>query len=254
MSNHKNEKILTIKNFSIKYEPPHYTSRTLRDKFIEVIKNPLEALFNSKDALVVLDKISFDVFKGDIIGLLGTNGVGKTSLCRYLSGIIQSNEISGGGDIRAIFDTNISFYTNLTGHENTVLLTELLYSNYSKEEKKEIVREALEFSELGEFIHTPIDRYSRGMKARLYLSLVTAKKADLIILDETFGGTDMFFAEKIAVRVKELIKLSGAAIIVSHNLDDVKEYCNRVIVLSNKKLKFDGDLDSGIQIYQNLRS
>jgi ABC-type polysaccharide/polyol phosphate transport system ATPase subunit len=244
------DKILTINNFSISYESPHYYSRTLRDKFVELIKNPLDLLFNSKDRFFVLDQISFDVFKGDIIGLLGTNGVGKTSLCRYLSGIIKSNEIKGAEDTRAIFDTNISFYPNLTGHENTVILAELLYSKYGREEKKAIIKEALDFSDLKEFIHMPINRYSRGMKARLYLSLVTAREAELIILDEIFGGTDMFFAERLSSRIKQLIEKSGSAIIVSHNLEDIKLYCNRTIVLSNKKILFDGALEKGLEIYK----
>jgi ABC-type polysaccharide/polyol phosphate transport system ATPase subunit len=250
----KEEVILSINDFSIKYEHPRYNTYTLRDKFIEIVKTPVDFFFNSKDMQLVLDKISFDVCKGDIVGLMGVNGVGKTSLCRYLAGIIKSKEIQGIGHIRAIFETNISFYTNLSGYENAVILVEMLYSEYNAQEKKKIIQEALEFSELNDFIHVPINRYSKGMKARLYLSLVTARVADLIILDEIFGGTDIFFAEKLFERMKALISKSGAAVIVSHDINDISAFCNRVIILDNKKIHFDGEMEKGIEVYKNIKA
>lgn len=253
MSNEFTKNILRVNDFSIKFEPPHENHSSLRDKFIELIKNPVNVIFNSRDTLLVLDKISFEINKGDIVGLIGINGVGKTSLCRYLSGIIKSDEVQCSGDVRAIFDTNISFYPNLSGYENTIILTELLYSQFSKNEKKKIVEEAISFSELNEFVHMPINRYSRGMKARLYLSLVTARSADLIILDEIFGATDMFFDEKLSNRIRHLISESGAAIVVSHNFEDIKAYCNKVMVLSQKKILFNGSVDEGIQHYQKIK-
>jgi ABC-type polysaccharide/polyol phosphate transport system ATPase subunit len=91
------------------------------------------------------------------------------------------------------------------------------------------------------------------MKAKLYLAIVTAMPADLIILDEIFGATDIFFAEKLSIRIKNMIKNSGAAIIVSHNMDDIKNFCNKLIVLSNKKIIFNGEVNLGINIYEKLK-
>ena len=91
------------------------------------------------------------------------------------------------------------------------------------------------------------------MKARLYLSLVTARSADLIILDEIFGATDMFFDEKLSNRIRQLISESGAAIIVSHNLEDILAYCNKVMVLSQKKILFNGSVSEGIQHYHKIK-
>lgn len=243
--------ILSAKDFSITYEPTHHTSSTIRDIFVSIIKNPFGFLFKSNDRFLVLDRISFDINQGDFVGLIGINGSGKTSLCRYLSGIIKCKEITSYGDIRAIFDTNIAFYPNLTGKENAIMLVELLYAKYTAIERKEIVAESLLFSELNEFIDVPVYSYSKGMRARLYLSLISAREADLIILDETFGGTDTFFAEKISQRINNLIAKSGAAIIVSHNIDDLKKYCNRAIVLKDKKIFHDGPLEAGIEKYLN---
>ncbi len=251
MSNQNKNFELKVENFSITYEPNHIGNSSLRDKFIQLVRKPFGMFFEPKENLLVLDRISFEVKEGDIVGLIGVNGVGKTSLCRYLSGIIKTREIQFTGEARAIFDTNIALYPNLSGYENTLILAELFYDNCDANEKKKIIEEAIEFSELKEFIHMPINQYSRGMKARLYLSLATARPVDLIILDEIFGATDQFFDKKIALRINKLIKESGAAIIVSHNLEDIKLYCNKLIVLSNKKIRFNGSVDQGIVFYQN---
>jgi ABC-type polysaccharide/polyol phosphate transport system ATPase subunit len=241
--------VLQVKNFSLSYEPLYYRSRTVRDSFVDFFSNPMKFLNSSKDRLSVLNNISFDVRQGDVIGLLGANGVGKTSLCRYLSGIIKSEAIVFKGEARAVFDSNMGLFPDLTGRENATLLTELLYSSFSKKERQEILEDSIRFSELNEFVDTPFKNYSKGMKSRLHLALVTAKQTDLVILDEIFGGTDHFFTEKLSIRISDLVKKSGAAILVSHSVEDIKRYCNRVIVLSDKKISFDGDVEKGLQYY-----
>jgi ABC-type polysaccharide/polyol phosphate transport system ATPase subunit len=244
-----NQVVLQVKNFSLSYEPMFYRSRTVRDSFIELVSSPFKFWSKPQDRLSVLSNISFDVHQGDIIGLLGTNGVGKTSLCRYLSGIIKSDEIIFKGEARAVFDSNMGLYPDLTGRENATLLVELTYSYLTKEEREIILEESIAFSELHEFVDTPFKNYSKGMKSRLYLALVTARESDLVVLDEIFGGTDHFFTEKLAVRISGLVKKSGAAVLVSHSVEDIKRYCNRVIILSNKKVSYDGTVNEGIKQY-----
>lgn len=244
--------ILSVKNLSISYEPTYYRSRTLRDVFVNAITHPGEFIFKSKDRLTVLHNISFDVKAGEIVGIIGVNGAGKTSLCRYLAGIHPSKDVKTTGDVRAVFDTNIGVFPDLTGRENARLLVELLYPALIKEEKIKLMEEAIVFSDIKEFIDTPFKNYSRGMKARLYLALVTARPCDLLVLDEVFGGTDIFFTEKISMRVKQLISRSGAAIMVSHSAEEIQSYCNRVIILSENKIIFDGEVEEGIKRYLEL--
>lgn len=247
--------ILEVKKLSLAYSQRQYKSREIRDVFVRFFTAPLGLLRNNLDAHLVLDSISFNVNKGEVVGILGVNGVGKTSICRYLAGIINSDEVHlKAKNICSIFDTNISLYPDLTGRENATVLAELLYENCSKKDRESILEEAFVFSELNEFLDSSISTYSRGMKARLYLSLVTAKNADLVILDEIFGGTDVFFTEKFKYRIKNFINSSGAVIMVSHNVDEIKEYCNRIIVLSDKKIIFDGNLNEGIKKYLSLKS
>lgn len=243
--------VLKLKNFTISYEPTYYRSRTIRDFFVETIQNPIKYFSSKKDRLVVLRDINLEIVKGDILAILGANGVGKTSLCRYLSGIIQTKDVEIYGETRAIFENNTILYPDLTGRENAIVLTELLYENLDFLERKEIVEEAITFSELKEFIDVPFKNYSRGMKARLYLSLLTSKPVDLLVLDEAFGGTDHFFAEKLHGRIKDLMKKCGAVILVSHNFDEVLKYCNRAIVLKNKEIAFDGRPDLAIEFYNS---
>ena len=246
--------ILKLKDFTVSYEPTYHRSRTIRDFFIEVVKNPFNYFFSHADRMVVLRKINLEINKGDVIGILGTNGVGKTSLCRYLSGIIEHHDVQIYGESRALFDGNVAIYPDLTGRENAVVLVELLYSELTVSEKKELIEEAVNFSELHEHIDTPVKNYSRGMKARLFLSLLTFRGTDLLVIDEAFGGTDQFFTEKLSLRIQELISKCGAVVIVSHSTEEIKKYCNRIIVLHDKQIAFNGSTNEGVEFYNSLGS
>lgn len=244
--------IIHLDHFTLSYEPTFYRSRTLRDLFVDIIHAPFNYFFKKPERLEVLKGINLEIKKGDVVGILGANGVGKTSLCRYLAGIITDKNVSINGEVRAIFENNAGLYPDLTGRENASLLIELLYVNSSDEEKNRILEEAITFSELTELIDTTFKNFSRGMKARLYLALMTALPADLLIIDEAFDGMDQFFLEKLEVRMKNLIDSCGAVVIVSHKQDEIRKLCNRVIVLNDKKIAFDGDVNEAFVFYNSL--
>lgn len=244
------DKILEITNLSISYKTSLFHGRGLRDAFIEMLSSPLKFLMRRPHELKLLNNISLTVKKGERLGLVGVNGCGKTSLCRAIAGMHgKQSAIKVKGNVRAIFDTSVVVQPELSGMENAHVLVSLMYPELSSEKRKDIVTEALEFSELGEFQYSAFKYYSKGMKARLFLSIVSARPCDLLILDEVFNGADTFFNEKITKRVKDMIEKSNAVIFVSHSTDTVRDICNRVVVIQDNQVAFDGGTDEGIDFY-----
>lgn len=247
------ETILEIKDLDISYNLARFKSNSLRDFFIEMTTSPLKFFFNRPKKLLILQGMSLTVKKGDILGLIGINGAGKTSLCRTISGMYGNrSEIKVNGTIRSIFDTASVIHPELSGLENAWIITNIIYSHLTKKERSDIVHESLDFSELDDFIHTPFKFYSKGMKVRLFLSIVSARPCDLLILDEVFNGADAFFNEKVSKRIKDVILKSGAVIFISHSEDLVKEICNRGVLIGNKKILFDGNINLAYDKYQEI--
>lgn len=230
--------------------------RTLRDIFVNVTKNPVEFLLKKTDRLHVLKNINLKIYKGDRIGILGFNGAGKTSLCRCFAKVYApaKGRVLVQGRTRAIFDTSVGVYPELTGRENAQILAKFMYPEVTDAERDRLVSDAIEFSELGPFADAPYKTYSNGMQARLCLSIVSCKSPDLLILDEVFDGADKFFREKIAGRIVQLIANAGAVLFVSHAPEQIQQVCNRVIVIHNRVIAFDGDVKSGVEFYNSLRS
>ena len=244
--------ILDVKNFSISYSVPFYKNNSFRDVFVSAVSSPIDFFFQTNDRVLLLDNINLKVMKGDRIGILGNNGSGKTSFCRYVSGIHKTSEknIKVNGVVKGIFDTEVAILPELSGKENLELLTHFFYPEVSKAERKTIVEETATFCDLGKYIDVPFKLYSKGMKARIFLSLISSKAVDLLILDEVFNGADHFFNGKITQRIKETIHKSGAVIFVSHSNELIVEVCNRVLVFNNKKIVFDGDPIEGVAFYK----
>ena len=229
-----------------------YRPRTWREVFTRMTSNPIDFLGSSPDRLHVVRNVSFEIKKGERVGILGVNGAGKTSLCRCIAGMYHptTGTIETAGNVRAIFEPGIGVVPELTGRENGDLLAHLLFPGDPARES--IVKEALDFSELGEFLDISYKYYSKGMQARLSLSLVSAKPCDVLILDEVFDGADLFFKEKLSKRVLKMIKESGAVLFISHSPDQIREVCNRVLVMHHGRIEFDGPVAEGVDRYRNL--
>lgn len=222
---------------------------TWREAFVRLVNRERVGV---KERLHVCKNISFDIYPGERVALVGVNGVGKTSLCRAIAGFYapSSGQIERHGKIRALFDATTFVQAELTGRENAWLLASLLYPN---EDVSPLVEEALEFSELGKFLDVPIRTYSKGMLARLGLSLSALKGSDLLILDEVFDGADQFFREKISARMQQVVRQSGAVIFISHSEEQIRRVCNRLLLLCDGAIVFDGSVEQGLQLFQGLR-
>lgn len=250
-----NEVILKVENLSLTYNIDQFKLSSVRDFFIQIIQSPVRFLFKRPIKLQVLNDISFEIKTGEIVGLIGVNGAGKTSLCRLITGMYgDKKEIQLKGILRAIFDTGTVIHSELSGEENAWIMTNIIYNHLPKDQRSQIVDEALHFAGLDEFIHAPFKTYSKGMKTRLFLSIISAKPCDLLILDEVFNGADAFFNEKITKRILKVIKESGSVIFISHEEELVKQICNRVILLGEKKILFDGEPDLAFETYKKKYS
>lgn len=244
--------LIRVSRVNLMFNANIYRSQTWRDAFTSFASEPKAFLLRSRDRIHVVKDVSFDIRRDDRIGIIGVNGAGKTSICRCIAGMYKPNTgtIETFGKVRAIFEPGIGIVPELTGRENAELLAKMIYPN--DPQQKELIEDALTFSELGEFLDIPYKFYSKGMQMRLCLSVISAKACDVLLLDEVFDGADLFFQEKLAKRVLRIIRDSGAVIFVSHSPEQIHEVCNRVILLHQGRIVFDGDVEEGIRRYRAL--
>ncbi len=253
-STSSSEVLLRVNDLRVYFELDHYHQRDLRDVFVSAVTKPLSFFFQREELYFVLRGVSFSVERGMRIGVLGVNGSGKTTLCRCIAGMMipQHGTIESSAEVRAIFDTGTGIMPELTGRENALLLARLFFPTIR--DVRPIVEEAAEFSELGHFIDVPFKKYSKGMQSRLLLSLISAVPTDILILDEVLDGADVFFQKKLAQRMRSFIERAGATIFVSHSPEQIRQVCNKVMVLNQGKITYFGDVEPGIAAYLSLKA
>ena len=186
--------------------------------------------------------VSFEIPKGQILGICGKNGSGKSTLLRAISGIFSPDHgsINLHGNSVSLLSIGVGFQKQLTGYENIYLSGMLL--GYTKEEIAKKVDEIIEFSELGDFIYRPVRSYSSGMYSKLAFSITAILEADIILIDEVLSVGDIHFKEKSYNKMKELISdETRTVVIVSHSTKTIVELCDRVIWLNDGLIKDDGD-------------
>ena len=186
--------------------------------------------------------VSFEVPKGEILGICGKNGSGKSTLLRAISGIFSPDKgsINLHGNTISLLSIGVGFQKKLTGIENIYLSGLLL--GYSKEEIDKKIDEIVEFSELGDFIYRPVSSYSSGMYSKLAFSITAILETDIMLIDEVLSVGDIHFKEKSYNKMKELISDSNrTVVIVSHSTKTIVDLCDRVIWLHEGLIKDQGD-------------
>ncbi|MBQ9459658.1 MAG: ABC transporter ATP-binding protein [Oscillospiraceae bacterium] len=187
-----------------------------------------------------LDDVSFTVGKGETFGLIGSNGAGKSTMLKVISGILYPTEgtVVCGGNIVPMLELGSGFDMELSGRENIFLNGAIL--GYSEEFLKAKYDEIVAFSELGQFIDAPIRNYSSGMLARLAFSVASVVEPEILIVDEILAVGDAAFQEKSRARMMELMGGGTTVLFVSHSMAQVREMCSRVLWLDHGRVKMLG--------------
>ena len=196
--------------------------------------------------------ISLEIKQGEVLGIIGRNGSGKSTLLKVMAGVFppDTGKIATRGSVSLLAGVGVGFHKELTGRENAYLYGALMGRTTSQIDA--LIGEIQEFAELKHHFDRPIRTYSSGMKSRLGISVATAFKPDLLLIDEVLGVGDASFRKKSEERVKQMINQSGSVIIVSHSMALLKSICNNIIIIEDGKIADEGEPDLIIQSYSNL--
>ena len=196
-----------------------------------------------------LKDLNFEIKKGQVVGILGTNGSGKSTMSIILAGICDPDE----GEIivngtQALIAINTGLNAQLTGLENIELKGALL--GLSKKRIEEIKEGVINFAEIGDFLYQPVKKYSSGMKSRLGFSVATLVEPDILILDEVLSVGDAKFRKKSEAKIMSMFDKGVTVLFVSHSLDQVKRLCNKAILLEKGKIISHGSIEEVSKVYE----
>ena len=204
---------------------------------------------------MALNGVSFTVNKGEAVGIIGSNGAGKSTLLKLLTHVTAptSGDIDLYGRVASMLEVGTGFHPEMTGRENVYLNGAILGMTRAEIDAK--MAEIIEFSEVGDFIDTPVKRYSSGMFVKLAFSVAAHLDSEIMIMDEVLAVGDMKFQKKCLTKMRQAARRDGKTVLyVSHNMATIRDLCDRCIVLDKGKVIFDGDVDEGIALYLSTKS
>ena len=237
-----------VKDVTMIFNMASESLTNLKEYFIKLAKH--ELFFEEFRAL---KHISFDVHRGEVVGLVGTNGSGKSTMLKIIAGVLEPSEgeVKVHGNIAPLIELGAGFDMELTAKENIYLNGALL--GYKKEFIDDHFDDIVSFAELENFMDMPLKNYSSGMVARIAFAIATITEPDILIVDETLSVGDFLFQQKCERRIKELVEADGVTVLlVSHSLELVERICDRVCWIEKGKQRMLGPTDDVCEAYRNL--
>ena len=239
------DKVIRLENVSVEYRIPSERIGTLKEYMIQLVQGKIK-----QRKFYALKNISIEVDAGEVFGVIGHNGAGKSTMLKLFARVLPPSlgKIEIFGNVAPLLELGAGFHQELSGRENVFLNGAIL--GYSHDEMKSKFDSIVEFSGLNEFIDAPIRTYSSGMWARLGFAVATATRPDILLVDEVLAVGDENFQKKCFDRIELFRKEGTTIVIVAHNMQTIKEKCARVSWLDHGEIKFIGDPEEAIDKYR----
>ena len=242
-----NENAVELRDIEMHFNMSKERLESLKEYFLKFMKRELRF-----EDFVALDKISFDIKKGDVFGIVGLNGCGKSTTLKIISGILRPTRgtVETQGVIAPLIELGAGFDMELTARENIYLNGSVL--GYSKKFMDEKFDDIVEFSEMRDFLDVPMKNYSSGMVARIGFAIATVTTPDILIVDEILAVGDFLFQQKCEERINKMMQDDTTVIIVSHSIEQIERLCKHCVWLEKGKVKMIGDAQEVCNAYKNI--
>lgn len=243
MDNNNDEIAISLKNVSKSFNIYYDKTNSIKEKVVYALQR------KKREKRQILKNINLDIKKGESVALIGTNGSGKSTLLKLMTKIIYPNEgtIETKGKLTSLLELGAGFHPDFTGRENIYFNASIF--GLTRKQIDERIEDIIKFSELENFIDSPVRTYSSGMYMRLAFSVAINVDADILLIDEILAVGDEHFQQKCFSKMEELREQGKTMVFVTHSLGAVKRLCSRTVWLSDGIIKMDGKSDDVIDSY-----
>ena len=232
----KNDLMVKVDQVSMKFNLASERVDSLKEYFIKTLKRQI-----SYSEFWALKDVSFEVFRGEAVGLIGLNGSGKSTMLKIIAGVLKPTKgnVQVFGGMAPLIELGAGFDFDLTARENVFLNGAIL--GHTREEMEQYYNDIVEFSELGQFMDVPVKNFSSGMVSRLAFGIATIGQPELLIVDEVLSVGDFRFQEKCEARIQHMLDHGTTLLFVSHSIEQVRKLCSKVVWLEKGNLRAVGD-------------